>query len=206
MPPIEPLDPSGLDVSSLSLVKLMRLDVPRLSDDQLLVALQRSVLKDLRALEYRLGVEALSRSSLEQKIDHDAVYRVVVRTSPDSATSLQWIEQARRSAEKRKVSPARWLLVELSARIVRGEGTEANRILGILRTRHANEPGVAEGVKEILDRFGLRRAGQAGAPAAPTEAAPPPVPEPKKIWTPDQASAPSPAGTGQSKLWIPGMD
>ena len=94
LPPIEPLDPSGLDVSSLSLVKLMRLDVPRLSDEQLLVALQRSVLKDLRPLEYRLGGEALSRSTLEQKIDHDAVYRVVVRTSPDSATSMQWIEQA----------------------------------------------------------------------------------------------------------------
>ena len=180
LPPIEPLDPSGLDVSSLSLVKLMRLDVPRLSDEQLLVALQRSVLKDLRALEYRLGVAALSRSSLEQKIDHDAVYRVVVRTSPDSATSLQWIEQARRSAEKRKVSPARWLMAELSARILRGEGTEANRILVILRTRHANEPGVAEGVKEILERFGLRRGGQPGAPAAPTGSCAPSSPRTEK--------------------------
>ena len=55
LPPIEPLDPSGLDVSSLSLVKLMRLDVPRLSDEQLLVALQRSVLKDLRATRISPG-------------------------------------------------------------------------------------------------------------------------------------------------------
>lgn len=206
LPASEAFDPSGLDIGSLSLPKLMRLDVPRLSDEQLVAALQRAVLKGLRSIEHRMGIEALTRTSLESKIDQNAVYQVVVRTSPDSDTSLHWIDTARRAAESRRLSPAPWLLAEFSARIARGEAEEANRILSVLRTRHAGEPGVAESLKQILERFGLLGPAPPGTRPPAAEAPPTAVPEPKKIWTPDQPSAPSPAATGQSKLWVPGAD
>jgi len=209
LPQLESPDPAGLDIASpgIGIGRLARLDAARLSDPQLLTALQRSVMKNLSAAMYRFGVEALSRSSTQKQLELDSVYQVVVRSSPDSATTLHWIEQARRSAEARKVSPARWLLTELSARIGRGEAAEARRILETLYARHAKEPGVADAVKRILESYGLLdQAPPAEQRPAPAEAAPPPEAEPKRIWTPDQANAPSPSAAGQSKLWIPGRD
>ena len=117
-------------------------------------------------------------------------------------------------------SPARYLLAELPYRLQRGEEQESRRILNLLTTKHAREPGVQQALFNLLSQLGLVRMdpatgrpvmtvpsgalpGAAAAMPAGETAAPAPKPA---VWTPDQLAPAAPSGEGKSKLWLPGMD
>ena len=105
-------------------------------------------------------------------------------------------------------SPARWLLAELSIRLSQADTSECQKLVQTIQTRYMQEPGVAQGLYEILVSYGI--ISPEGMPAGPRPAAQPqlaaaPVAEPaSKLWTPDAPAAE--AGGEKSKLWIPGMD
>jgi tetratricopeptide (TPR) repeat protein len=202
LPRSERIDPANVDVLKMPILRLLRLHVSQLTDDQLMSATQRSIIKHLRPAMYELASAVLSRPSLESRINKDGLFNTVFKCAPDSAAALHWAEVACRSAEAAGASPAQWLIAKLSVHIARGEPEEAGQVLQLLKNRHLKEPGVAQSLAQVLAGYGLLRNGASAADpaaaAAPAEAA-----EAKKIWTPDSASAP--ASSAKSKLWVPGM-
>ena len=151
------------------------------------------------------------------------VYDILARMSVDPSEAIAYLGKAQELAKAKGRSPARYLLAELPYRLQRGEEQESRRILNLLTTRYAKEPGVQESLLNLLAQLGLVRVDPAtgrpiimmpsggaagtvppaGVPGVAASAAPAPH---SALWTPDQM-APAPAASeGKSKLWIPGMD
>ncbi|HMC10960.1 MAG TPA: hypothetical protein VKH44_06705, partial [Pirellulaceae bacterium] len=225
LPTLEPTDPAGVRVESLSPARQTRLEVGKMTDEQLVAVYRRAVVTAAPRLLRRIGLEIVSRPSLDshKEIDKGEVYDILARMALDADEAVGYLVKAQEIAKAKGRSPARYLLAELPYRLQRGEEQESKRVLNLLTTRYAKEPGVQEALLNLLAQLGLVRVDPAtgrpiimmpsgGVPGgAPTTlgAAPPPtaaaVPQ-SALWTPDQL-APSSAGSeGKSKLWIPGMD
>lgn len=207
LPTVEPLDPQGLRVTSLSPVKLARLDVKKLSDQDLEGVFHRGMMMSAPRILRRVGPEVAERPSLAGKIDRAELFEVLARVSADSDESLAYIHKAQEAAATAGKSPARFLIAEIPIRIQRREIEEFRALFDRLSTRHINEPGVATALQSILYQLGILRPDGSVAPprgaaaAGPAAAAPPPA---SGLWTPDQSTPAAPAG--KSKLIIPGMD
>src|SRR5439155_4274317 len=157
-----------------------------------------------------------------KKIEKTEVHDILGRMSLDANEAVDHLIKAQEIAKAKGRSPARYLLAELPYRLQRGEEQESRRILNLLTTRYANEPGVQQALLNLLAQLGLVRVDPAtgrpvmmipsgGVPgAAPTAvgsipAAPMEAPLPKSaLWTPEGA-APA-AAEGKSKWWLPGME
>jgi hypothetical protein len=225
LPTLETIDPAGVRIESLSPARLTRLDMTKLTDEQLINVYRRAVVTASPRLLRRIGQEIVDRPSLDKhaKIDKAEVYDMLARMALEPGEAIGSLVKAQEVAKATGRSPARYLLAELPYRLQRGEEAESRRILNLLTTRHANEPGVQQALLNLLAQLGLVRVDPAtgrpvmmipsgGVPGAtPTAlgAAPPPptaaaVPT-SALWTPEQI-APASSGEGKSKLWIPGMD
>jgi hypothetical protein len=223
LPTLEPIDPSGIRVDTLSPARQTRLDVSKATDDQLVDIWRRAVVTAAPRLLRRIGQEIASRASLDshKEIDKAEVHDILGRMSVDSNEAVEHLVKAQEIAKAKGRSPARYLLSELPYRLQRGEEQESRRILNLLTTRHAKEPGVQESLLNLLAQLGLVRVDPAtgrpvilmpsgsmpgaapaalGAEATPAAAAPPPQ---SALWTPDQMAPAPAAGQGKSKLWIP---
>src|SRR5207249_8856871 len=159
-----------------------------------------------------------------EQVDKGEVYDILSRMALDANEAVGYLTKAQEVAKTKGRSPARYLLAELPYRLQRGEEQESRRILNLLTTRHAKEPGVQEALLNMLAQLGLVRVDPAtgrpvimmpsgGVPgAAPATAGaagvtPAAAPAPHSaLWTPDQVSPAPAGGEGKSKLWIPGMD
>jgi hypothetical protein len=221
LPILEPIDPSGVRVESLSPARQTRLDVKKATDEQLVAVYRRAVVTASPRLLRHIGLEIVSRTTLDnhKQLDKSEVYDILSRMALDADEAVSFLVKAQEIAKAKGRSPARFLLAELPYRLQRGEELESRRILNLLTTRHASEPGVQQSLLNLLAQLGLVRVDPAtgrpvmmipsgGVPgAAPTAlgAAPPPptaeVPAKSALWTPDQGV---PAGEGKSKLWLPG--
>lgn len=226
LPTVETIDPTGVRVDLLSPARQTRLDIAKLTDEQLVSVYRRAVVTAAPRLLRKVGQEIVSRPSLDkhEQVDKGEAYEMLSRMalSPDEA--LGYIQKAQEIAKAKGRSPARYLLAELPYRLQRGEEQESRRILNLLTTKHAREPGIQEALLNLLAQLGLVRVDpatgrpvmmipSAGVPgAAPTAlgaepdltaAAPPPK---SGLWTPDAAVPASGGGESKSKLWIPGMD
>ncbi len=158
-----------------------------------------------------LAKEVLDRSSLNDKVDKNETYDLLIRTATDPEDALSYVADAKKRASDADESPARWLLAELSIRLSRGEAAECQALVQTIQTRYMQEPGVSQGLYEILVSYGIISP-QAMPPGAMPPGAGPgpqmaaPAPEPAgQVWTPDAPAAAAPAGE-KSKLWVPGMD
>jgi len=203
LPRAEKIVASGDDVKRLPLARWNRLDLARLSDDDLVSAYRMRTLKGTRASLRRTAQELVSRPNIGDKIDLVNVYQMLVQVSADSDEALQHIERGRREGTAKGYSPATWYLLELQVRFSRYELEECNRLTRILATRHAEEPGIAESLFRVLERYGV--VGPDGSMPGTKQSAAPAL-EPAaavgglQLWTPDSAAAPK----QESKLWLPG--
>ncbi len=208
LPTRDTIDPANIDAMKVSIVQIPLLDVAKLSDEALLTLYRRVVLKHASEAIRHLAKEVLHRSSLKDKVDKNETYDLLIRTAVDADDALSYVADAKRTAAAAGESPARWLLAELSIRLSRAEGMECQKLVQTIQTRYMKEPGVAQGLYEILVSYGIiSPEGQpAGArPSAPPQMAAAPTPEPASaVWTPDAPA--TEAGGEKSKLWIPGMD
>ena len=208
LPTRDTIDPAGIDALRISIIKIPLLDVAKVSDEDLLMLYRRVVLKHASEAIRHLAKEVLQRSSLNDKVDKNETYDLLIRTAVDSKDALVYVADAKKSAADAGVSPARWLLAELSIRLSTADTAECQKLVQTIQTRYMQEPGVAQGLYEILVSYGIispeGMPGGGRRGAAPPRA-PAPAPEPaSKLWTPD---APAAAASGEkSKLWIPGMD
>jgi Flp pilus assembly protein TadD len=222
---LEPIDPASVRVETLSPARLARLEVPKLTDDQLVSVYRRAILTGAPRLLRTLGLEVANRPSLDSRreIDKAEVYDVLARMATDANEALDYLHKAQEVATSKGQSPARFLLGELPFHLQRGDEQESRRILNLLTTKYAREPGIQQSLLSLLNQLGLVRMDPAtgrpvmmipsgglpgAAPNALGAAPPPPTAAPpaqSSIWTPDQfAPAPSSGGEGKSKLWIPG--
>ena len=217
----ETIDPKSLDFNQLSLVRYPRLDVSNVPTDRLLQLFQYAAMMSAPVAVHHLGQELVERDFESEQINLTSVYEILARSSSDAADALNWIEKARDADAAAGGSPARWLLAELSLQIEQGNGQRVQELIQRLQAKHQREPGVMQGLMNILMRYGLIDPRAAGMPAEamPAAAASPasPAAAPESgggIWTPDSPAAPasssSPpegeAGEEKSGLWLPGMD
>ncbi len=222
LPAAEPIDPDGIRVEMLSPARQTRLLVEKLTDDQLVGAWRKAVVVAAPRLVRKIGLEVVRRPSLAGRTDLDQAetYDILARMALDADEALGFLTKAQEAVKAKGGSPARFLLAELPYRLQRGEEHESRRILNLLTTKHAREPGVQQALYNLLAQLGLVRmdpatgrpvlaiptgavpgaaaAMPAGATAAPAPASP--------VWTPEQAAPAPTGGETKSKLWLPGMD
>jgi hypothetical protein len=214
LPTLEPIDPAGIRVAGLSPAQQTRLLLDKVSDDDLIMVFRGAVMLGAPRLLRRAATEIVSRPSLDSREDLSKaeVYDILARRAATADEALEFNHKAQAAARDKGQSPAQYLLAEFSLRLRRGEGTEAERILQTIQSRHIREPGIAQALYGLLAQLGLveldpttglpmpaRRAGAPAGAAAPAGSG---------LWTPDQELPPSGGhqSGSPSKLWIPGMD
>jgi hypothetical protein len=206
LPTPEPIDPSGVDVRTLPLVRHSRLVVEKLSDQQISEVFHRVLTTGYQPAIKDVAVEVTRRTSPELLDYKLAAYRSLVQLEENTDKVLELIETARKLAEQTRHSTAPWDLEELNVRIQRQEGQRVAELITHLRDQHGREPGVAEALMSIFMRLGMvgpdgrvRMPLDEGQPAAPGIVVPGAQAEPGKLWTPESAA---PAGK-KSALWVP---
>ena len=216
LPLQEPLKPTPDEAKQLPIVRLGRVDPSELADEDLSILFVRASQNSVGQAVMRLGEELLKRDSMADKVNVPEVYGRMAQHCDDSDRTIDLLKNAQEAAVSKGDSPATWMISELTARLVRGEINDAQRLISRLQTHHLNEPGVPQLLMQTLQQFGI--VGPDGRPATrrapePAMAAAPTASETGGgLWTPDDPNPPTPAAdptdstTGKSKLWVPGMD
>jgi tetratricopeptide (TPR) repeat protein len=215
LPTLEPIDPTTVDLDRLSPAQLARLEVAKLTDDKLVSVYRRALIYATPRLMKPLALEVAARPKLDNhpQLDKTEVYDLLSRLVSDPDDILKNLLKAQEAAKAKGRSPARYLLQELPIRLARGEGQESRRILNLLMTRHAGEPGIQQALGNMLNELGLIRVDpDTGRPviaipsAGPSPAAvsEPAAAAPSGLWTPEAAAPAAAASEGKSKLWLPG--
>lgn len=203
LPPAEPIDPATIDVETLPLVRLHRLDVKKLSDKQLSLGWRRAVLLRARIACGKLAPEIVSRENLPAA-DRAHAQGVLAGFTTDFAKGLEHLSAARNLAKTAGISCAGWDLEELSLRFATGKLDGFMELVQHISSAHRNEPSVMERLFQFLYEAGL-----IDEQGRPMRSAPSPTSElvvpggaaaaAGKIWTPE-----SETGEKKSALWVPG--
>ncbi len=208
LPTLDPLDPTVVDVNSVPLARLSRIEVEKLSDTDLLHAFRRAAAYGLRGSLRRFAVNLIDRPTLADTNEQRRALSILARDAENPDEGLKYAQRGREMAEKAGQSPASWLILELSLQFARGDSNEINRLLTQIQRDHMNEPGVAQALTELLVGLGVLRpdgmpagaipgAGMPGGPAIGP--APQAAQEPGRLWTPGSEQG----GGGEKKLWTP---
>ncbi|MCE9547437.1 MAG: hypothetical protein K8T25_18350 [Planctomycetia bacterium] len=201
----QPIDPHDVDMDMLPTVRLPRLEVEKLSDEQLLRAYQQASWLHYRAAILPLAAEVVRRPSLDEQADKAEAFGLLAQSTDDPVARMNYLAEARRVALSRNESCAPWDLTELATHLVQGNAAEAERLLHHLNQRHGREPGVAEALTSLLQRMGLLDpSDRMQTSALGAAASQPAAPAPSGLWTPDSPSAPAAAGAKKSVIWTPG--
>jgi hypothetical protein len=204
----EPIPAEEVDVAQLPLVRLHRLPIDQLDDQQLIVVFRRAQTNSAgRAL--RQAAEAIAgRESAppEAKImAHDAL----AHSARDIEDAIAHLRAASELAVAAGKSSAEWDIAELELRMVQGDSAEVERLLNHVQREHIREPGIRERLMQTFVAAGVitpdGRMVQRAEPQPASSIVLPsgePAAEPGKLWTPGSEQA----GAAKSALWTPGMD
>lgn len=206
LPTLGPIEPQPANLRALTLVRLPRIDVDKLDDEQLVDLFRIAQSYNVRSAIKRLGKAIFQRPTMAGKDEQVEACAMLARLEGTSDQAMVYIEHGRNAAKAAKRSCAMWDLLELSYQLGRSDGEAFMRVLSHVQSQHLNEPGVSEALVKLLMYAGLIRPD--GTPAMPPTAATPegagasaPAPEPGKLWTPE-----SQRPAEERKIWMPGMD
>lgn len=207
LPTPEPIDPDQKPVTQVPLVRLARVMVEKLSDEHLLTGFHRALAFGARHAVKEFAHEVVNRPSLNGDEEQQHALMVLARSEENWDQAYQYLDRGRQASKASGKSCAPWDLLELPARLQRGEGELAVQLIEHLQRDHGKEPGVGNALVDLLMRFGVLRPD--GTAALPMAHEPEPgivVPgqedaQPGKLWTPDSQA---PAGQ-KSALWTPDM-
>lgn len=199
-----PIEPEGIDAYYFPLVRVPRLAVERLSDDDLVQLYRRAVLAGADAAIVALAREALRRDWISARIPTDDLYQRLIALETDPERALDLLDQAREHSRSAGTSTGPWDLAELELHINTGSAEQARASLARIEAEHGDDPQMAAAVYRLLHEAGVISPAQEPedepADEAAAQAAGSPSPDqPSRIWTPDSDR---PSG-GQSKLWTP---
>jgi tetratricopeptide (TPR) repeat protein len=201
----EKIDLSAQSASTIPLVRIPRLQLDEISDDELVMLYGRSVMVAAQASTAVLAREAVRRPSLASRIPPSDAYRRLLAAEPDPDAALALIHEAREKTREAGQSAAAWDLAELELHITSGNAEEAKHSLARIEKEYRNDPDVAAALYRLLYETGVIPEEMPGQPPAYEElpaAASRGEPEPvggSRIWTP---GGDRPAG-GKSALWTP---
>lgn len=204
LPPAEAIDLAGQEIEKLPMVRLHRLDVKKLSDEQLSKALHRAVAFRIRQATLRFAQEIESRPSMSA-LDRAQAHGILATVAADIEQALAHLGKARAAAKDAKISCAGFDLEELAVRLSHGRVEGFMELVQHITNAHRTEPGVAERLFQFLYESGLIDEHGRPREGPPREAAELVVPggaaaAAGKIWTPE-----SEVGEGKkSSLWVPG--
>ncbi len=194
----EKIDPTGLNLELLPIVRVPRLDLSKVEDKPLAQFLDRTVLMGANLATLLVAQELINRPQLEEGVDPTPGYRQLIRLETSHEQAFSWAAKARTWSQQHGQSVAEWVLMEIELSIQHGIAEKIQQLLVEIRNNHLEEPGVAEATHRMLTEAGLLAAPPAGGtPAAP------PAEESGRIWTPDSASTPEPTGSEKSPIWTP---
>ncbi|MGD0655050.1 MAG: hypothetical protein ABSA16_11950 [Thermoguttaceae bacterium] len=203
LPVLEPIDALPGKINQLPLIRLARVNVEKLSDEELVQAFQRAVGYNHRAAVLKFGKEIIDRPGFAERREKGLAYMTLARMEDDLDRAITYIEAGRKATESTGKSHAMWDLEELSLRFARQEIPEALQLIRHIESTHINEPNVSLVLTQILVDAGLLRPD--GTPAIPTghaeaemAASGAPGAEPGKLWTPGGESS-----GASGKLWVP---
>ncbi len=205
LPEAGPL-PADAQPGEVPLVRLARLPMEQLTDDNLQAALSRAVHYRASAAAQRAALEVVSRPSLDEKVSKAGVYTTLALLTEDTRQALEYVDRGRRLAEEDGESSAQFDLHEVSLRLRRGEPEEATGLINHLLQDHIDEPGVAQALRNLFLRMGVvgpdgRARVQPGDLAEAAEPEAEPAAPATKLWTP---GSDQPAAAGKPSLIIPG--
>jgi hypothetical protein len=191
LPQSETIEPNGQPMSALPLVRVSRLTLAAVSDDDLVLLYRRAILVGAQAALLRLADEAVRRPSLAEKI-------------PPADAYQRMLAVARERSKAAGESTASWDLAELELHITSGNVDQAKELLNRIERDHRDDPQVAAALYQLLyetgvipDEFPAHAHSHEEMPAA--TAAAPAEPSAGRIWTPD-SDRPS---SGKSPIWTP---
>ncbi len=205
LPQPEPIDPGSESVSALPLVRVPRLKLEAVSDDDLVQLYRRAVLANAQGVVVPVAEEAVLRPSLAERIPPAEAYQRLIAAEPDPERAVSLIADARARSESAGESTATWDLAELELHITSGNADEAKELLARIERQHLDDPQVAAALYQLLYETGviptegvpMQPAMQEEMPLAAAGAAA--QPGAGRIWTPD-SDRPS---SGKSALWTP---
>ena len=191
---------------SLPLVRIPRLEIADVSDDDLVQLYRRAMVASAGGAIAVVATEVVRRPSLADKIPFDEAYQQLIAVEPDPAQALELIQQVRVRAKQAGETVAPWDIAELELHLAEGNVDGVKKILGEIDQRHGNNAEVSAAVYQLLHEAGVLQPEDisplptaAKEPTPTAEMADGPA-EPTRIWTPgDDTSA-----TGKkSKIWTP---
>ena len=202
LPQPEPIDPGNEPVHNLPLVRVARLKLDAVSDDDLVQLYRRAMLAAAQSVVARVAKEAVRRPSLADRIPPDEAYRRLIAAERDPERALAYIVEARERSRSAGESVAKWDLAELELHITCGDAEQARELIMQIERDHMDDPEVVTALYRLLYDMGViqsdgmpvqgadEEAPLAGVAAAPAAG---------RIWTPDSDR---PSG-GKSTLWTP---
>jgi tetratricopeptide (TPR) repeat protein len=208
LPQPESIDPAGESINGLPLVRVPRLKLEAVSDDDLSILYRRAVLVGAHVALLKLAREAVRRPTIADQIPPaDAFQRLIAaERAPQKALAL--IQEARQHTQASGASTATWDLAELELHITSGNVDEAKDLLARIERDHRDDPKVAAALYQLLYETGVisdQVPAQSRAQGQPPEAAPALAgagaePAAGRIWTP---GSDRPSGGSKSALWTP---
>ncbi|MBN1394588.1 MAG: hypothetical protein JW959_06165 [Pirellulales bacterium] len=205
LPTLDPIDPDVLPLEKISAVRLARVTVERLSDEELIEAYHHAAEFAVRPALRKFSQAIIERPSFADSEEREMAFVTIARTERDVDRAVQHVERGRREALGAGKSCAMWDLMELSFNFARRNAAEASRLIDHIQRRHLKEPGVNEALSQLLIDVGLLRPD--GTPAfdpdamATAAAAAAPQSESADLWTPDSEQS-----GGGGNLWVPGAE
>jgi hypothetical protein len=203
--PPESITPPAEGVFGLPLVRVTRLQLEQVSDDDLVDLYRRARLTGAELAVLHIAREAVRRPSLSDRIPLRDAYRHLIAAEDDSEGVLARIAEAR----SRGTTPADqmiWDLAELEHYIVSGDGAQASALVERIQREHSDDPNMAAALYNLLYRLGAIREEDEMLGDAESDDASSATPVGavhdsggSRIWTPDSDR---PAG-GKSSLWTP---
>lgn len=212
LPRPEMIDGSAASVATIPLVRVPRLVIESVTDDDLVQLYRRAILVAARSAITLLAQEAVRRPNIAARISPADAYRRLIAAEDDDDRALALIAEARRRSESAGESTAAWDLAELELHIENGNAEPAMAKLAEIERKHLDDPQVAAAVYRLLYETGVispeqlagkgghqhHPHGQTSAPALAGAAAAPA--HESRIWTP---GSDAPSGGKKSALWTP---
>lgn len=202
LPQPDPIQADAQPAVGLPLVRVARLDVSSLADDDVVLLFHRAISTGAGAATAILAREAIRRPFLAEQIPPSDAYRRLLSVERDPGRALTLVEEARSHSKSAGESTAPWDLAELELHITSGNPEEAKSSLARIEAEHHNDPDVAAALYRLLYETGIISESMHAQPPLENElpAAIGAASEPAgHIWTPDSER---PAG-GKSAIWTP---
>jgi hypothetical protein len=205
LPASEEITADGQPVQNIPMVRVPRLRLDQVADDDLVMLYRRAVLVAADAALLHVGAEAVRRPSLAERIPPRDAYRRMIAAESDPDRALALISAARQATAAAGKTNVTWDLAELEEHISAGNVDQAQSMLQFVLREYADRQDTAEELVLTLRRMGLLRESDFSPDDEEDEFEPAPAmaasPEQTtgRIWTPDSER---PAG-GKSPLWTP---